>query len=81
MRLTKYTTTALGSFASVISLGYAVLTFDLATFISYALTLCIGIVSGVLNMKDVEEFWTNDYYIYAVQQHQATKQRTQGENQ
>jgi CHASE2 domain-containing sensor protein len=80
MRLTKYTTTTLGSLASVLSLGYAVLTFDLATFISYAITLCIGIVSGVLNMKEVEEFWTNDYYIYAVQQHQAIKQSNKETN-
>ena len=50
---------------SVVALTNAILTFDWISFISYLLTLIMGIVWGVLEMKKVESYWTEEYYAYA----------------
>ena len=50
---------------SVVALTNAILTFDWISFISYLLTLIMGLVWGVLEMKKVESYWTEEYYAYA----------------
>ena len=51
---------------SVVALTNAILTFDWISFISYLLTLIMGLVWGVLEMKKVESYWTEEYYAYAL---------------
>ena len=51
---------------SVVALTNAILCFDWISFISYLLTLIMGIVWGVLEMKKVETFWIDEYYAYAL---------------
>lgn len=57
-----FITTLLSSFC----LAHAVLTFDFIVFLTYLFTIGSGIVFGILEMKKAEEFWTEDYYEYAV---------------
>ena len=51
---------------SVVALTNAILCFDWISFISYLLTLIMGLVWGVLEMKKVESFWVDEYYAYAL---------------
>lgn len=39
--------------------------FDWISFLTYLLTLIMGVIFGVLEMKTVEAFWTEEYYEYA----------------
>lgn len=50
---------------SAFALTQAVLTFDVATFISYVITIIFGLIFGVLEMKKTEEFWCITYLSYA----------------
>lgn len=75
MYLTKGATLIITTTLSAFSLGLAVLVFDLLTFISYAITIFLGLVFGILNMKTVEEYWTEDFLIYAHQQVEEAKKR------
>ena len=61
----KGTTTFLFSALSVIALTNAILCFDWIAFLTYILTLIMGIIFGVLEMKKVELFWTEEYLAYA----------------
>lgn len=61
----KGTTTFLFSALSVIALTNAILCFDWIAFLTYILTLIMGIIFGVLEMKKVELFWTEEYFAYA----------------
>lgn len=62
----KGTTTFLFSALSVIALTNAILCFDWIAFLTYILTLLMGIIFGVLEMKKVESYWTEEYYAYAL---------------
>lgn len=61
----KGTTTFLFSALSVVALTNAILCFDWIAFLTYVLTLMMGIIFGVLEMKKVEMFWTEEYLAYA----------------
>lgn len=61
----KGTTTFLFSALSVIALTNAILCFDWIAFLTYVLTLMMGIIFGVLEMKKVEMFWIEEYLAYA----------------
>lgn len=61
----KGTTLFLTTVAATISLTQAILAFDLATFISYFITITIGIIFGVIQMGAEEVWWTEDYLAYA----------------
>lgn len=53
------------SIFSAFALTQAILTFEFATFISYMLTIAFGLISGVLEMKKCEEYWSITYLQYA----------------
>lgn len=55
-------TTLLGA----IALTNAILTFSVATFISYFFTVLLGIVFGFVQMGVAEEYWTGEYWEYAI---------------
>lgn len=50
---------------SAFALTQAVLTFDVATFISYVITIIFGLIFGILEMKKCEEYWSITYIQYA----------------
>lgn len=61
----KGTSVVLFSILSVFALTNAILMFDWISFLTYLLTLIMGVIFGVLEMKTVEAFWTEEYYEYA----------------
>lgn len=58
------------SFLSLMVFGEAILRLDYVALISYFITLVIGIVFGILQMKDEEYYWTKTFLTYAKQQKQ-----------
>lgn len=58
------------SFLSLLVFGEAILRLDYVALISYFITLVIGIVFGILQMKDEEYYWTKTFLTYAKQQKQ-----------
>lgn len=62
----KGTTLFITTAAASVSLTQAVLAFDLATFISYFITIMMGVIFGIIQMGSEEIWWTEDYYAYAV---------------
>lgn len=54
------------SILSAFVLGHAVLSFDWIMFLSYFLTLIMGIVFGLIQMKKSECYWAEEYYDYAL---------------
>jgi len=59
--LTIFIVTLLGT----VGLSQAVLTFDIKEFIVQLVALIIGIIMGILQMKDTESFWTEEFPEYA----------------
>lgn len=51
---------------STVALSQAILTFDWIAMITYFFTIVMGVVFGVLQMKSAEEYWTEEYYEYAL---------------
>lgn len=52
----------LTSMLSAIVLTNAILSFDVTAFITYSITIAMGIIFGVLKMKEVEVYWTGEFY-------------------
>lgn len=57
---------AITSVLSCIVLSQVVLTFDIVIFISFLLTLLIGLVFGVMQLFKSETYWSQEYYEYAL---------------
>lgn len=62
--LTKGITLLLTSLLSTVVLGQAILTFDLATFLSYLFTIFLAIVFGYITMRNNEDYWTTEFPAY-----------------
>lgn len=58
---TIFVTTLLGA----VALTNAILSWDMSSFTTYCVTIVMGIIFGVLKMKDVEAYWTGEFYDYA----------------
>ena len=63
----KGTTIFFSSALSTVALTQAILAFDWISFLVYLFTITMGIIFGVLAMKNAENYWTQEYYDYAVQ--------------
>lgn len=59
-------TVFLTSLLSAVALTQAILTFDYMSMLTYLFTILMGIVFGVIQMKSAEQYWTNEYIIYAL---------------
>lgn len=57
-----FITTAL----TTIALTQAILSFDYVSMLTYLFTIIMGLIFGVLQMKKAEEYWTDEYYRYAL---------------
>lgn len=64
--LGKGTTIAITTFLSTIALSQAILAFDWVSMLSYLFTIVMGVIFGILQMKSAEEYWTEEYYEYAL---------------
>lgn len=51
---------------ATISLTQAILTFDYITMLTYLFTIIMGLIFGVIQMKNAEVYWTTEFYQYAV---------------
>ena len=71
----------ISSAISVVSLGQAILSFNLITLISYLITMSIGLIASYFEMKKVEEFWTEEYYLFAQQEMERQKQKQKEQEQ
>lgn len=56
---------------SAVVLTNAILTWDITSLITYATTVIMGLIFGVMKMKDVEVYWTEEYYVFALEQLEA----------
>lgn len=52
----------LTSMLSAVVLTNAILAFDLTSFVTYCMTIVMGLIFGVLKMKEVEVYWTSEFY-------------------
>lgn len=60
--VTIFLTTAI----SVVALANAFLTYDYMALLTYAITIIMGIIFGLLQMAAAEEYWTREFYDYAI---------------
>lgn len=56
----------LTSMLSAVVLTNAILSFDVTAFVTYCMTIVMGLVFGILKMKEVEAYWTGEFYDAAV---------------
>lgn len=56
-----FITTAL----STIALTQAILSFDYVSMLTYLFTIVLGLIFGVIQMKNAELYWTEEYWEYA----------------
>ena len=52
----------LTSILSAVVLTNAILAFDLTAFVTYCMTILMGLIFGILKMKEVESYWTGEFY-------------------
>ena len=52
----------LTSMLSAVVLTNAILQFDLTSFVTYCMTILMGIIFGILKMKEVESYWIGEFY-------------------
>lgn len=50
---------------STVVISEAILTYDWISLISYTITLCLGVIWGILEMKKVEAYLVEEYLDYA----------------
>lgn len=60
--VTIFITTALAT----VALTQAMLTFDWVSMLTYLFTIIMGLIFGVLQMKTAENYWTDEFYRYAI---------------
>ena len=56
----------LTSMLSAVVLTNAILSFDVTAFVTYCMTILMGVIFGILKMKEVEAYWTGEFYDSAV---------------
>lgn len=63
---TKGVTIFITTGLTTIALGQALLAFDWISMLSYLFTIIMGVIFGILSMKSAEEYWSDEYYRYAL---------------
>lgn len=64
--MTKGASLFISSALATVALTQAILTFDWVSMLTYFFVILMGLVFGVLQMKSAEEYWTEEYYQYAL---------------
>lgn len=75
----KGTTIFISSVLSAAVLGEALLNYDYMALIAYGITIFIGIVFGIINMKHAEIYWTGEYYEYALLRQREEKEKEEND--
>lgn len=60
--VTIFFTTALAT----IALTQAIMTFDWMAMLTYLFTIVMGLIFGIMQMKNAEEYWTDEFLRYAL---------------
>lgn len=63
---TKGVTIFITSAITVVALTQAILLFDWVAMLTYLFTIIMGLVFGVLQMKNAEDYWTTEFWRYAM---------------
>lgn len=61
----KGTWLGVGTLISAIGLSQAILSFSWISMLTYLLIIIFGVIFGILQMNNAEEYWTEEYYEYA----------------
>lgn len=61
----KGVTIFFASALSVFAFTQAILSFDVIMMLTYAFTIIMGLIFGVMQMKTAEDYWTYEYLEYA----------------
>jgi hypothetical protein len=77
----KGTTIFITSVLSAIALSQAILTFDLATFLTYLFTIIFGVIAGMLEMQKCYEWNVNDLLKYALYYEKKVKEEQEIQKQ
>lgn len=75
----KGATIFITSSLAVVALTQAVLTFDCISMLTYLFTIIMGLIFGILQMKTAEEYWTREYYEYALYRQKSAEIQAQEE--
>lgn len=70
----------LTTIASTITLTQAILSYNYVTLLTYAVTIFMGIIFGVVEMKKVENYYCNEFYSYALMVEEENKTLCEGQN-
>lgn len=62
----KGTSIAIFTALSVVGLTQAVLSYDWMSLLTYVFVILFGLIFGWIHMKVEEEYWTTEYYEYAI---------------
>lgn len=54
------------SLLATIALTQAVLSYDYVAFLTYLFTIIMGLILGIIQMKNTEMYYLNEYYKYAI---------------
>lgn len=74
--VTIFITTAL----STIALTQALLSFDYMSLLTYFFTILFGVILGVLQMKKAENYWTVEFYDFAMKFYKEHKETIENGN-
>ena len=61
----KGTTIFLSSLLATVALTQALLQYDWISMLTYLFTIVMGVIFGVIQMKNDEIYWTDEFYLYA----------------
>lgn len=61
----KSVTIFITTLLSAIGLTQAVLTFDWISMLTYFFTILMGLIFGIIQMNETEQYWTEEYWCYA----------------
>lgn len=61
----KGTTIFIGTALGTVALTQAILSFDYVSMLTYLFTIVLGLILGILQMRNAEEYWTSEYWEYA----------------
>lgn len=62
----KGTTIFLATAMATVALTQAILAYDWMSLLTYLFTIVMGLIFGILQMKKAEDYWTDEYYRYAL---------------
>lgn len=63
---TKATSIFFSTALSLVGLSNAFLTYDYLSLLTYGMVIVMGIVFGIMQMQTAEEYWTIEFYDYAL---------------